>query len=319
MLTNKTNLSMSLAVALSYNDYDYINEPNYISATGLLKPIKSIILTTRIKQSKEADVQDMVASVLGSSFHARAEQAFLPQNLPKVLKQLGYNENIISRIKVNPKDPHEADLPIYMEKRTIKDIAGYSIGGKMDFVNVDGAVEDFKTTKTFSWVKQDFQDYIVQLSIYKWLNQDIITQDYGVINFIFTDWKQYEANANPNYPQHSALSHTIKLLSNEETQTWLETKLAQITLYMDSDENSIPECNSKELWRDETKFAFYSKPDSKRATKVSTDQALINQLYIDKGSVGKVETRLGKVKRCTYCQAAEVCLQHLSYISQELV
>ena len=43
--TNKLNISLPLAVFLMYDSYDHDQRDNVISATGLLRPIKQLVLT----------------------------------------------------------------------------------------------------------------------------------------------------------------------------------------------------------------------------------------------------------------------------------
>ena len=43
--TNKNDISLPLAVFLMYDKYKYDERPNAISATGLIKPLRQLILT----------------------------------------------------------------------------------------------------------------------------------------------------------------------------------------------------------------------------------------------------------------------------------
>ena len=45
--TNKNNIPLSLAVWLVTDEYDYVDKPNYISATSLLKPTRQLVLSKR--------------------------------------------------------------------------------------------------------------------------------------------------------------------------------------------------------------------------------------------------------------------------------
>ena len=48
IITNNHGISLPLAVWLLHDDYDYVKDENYISATSLLKSTKQIILSKRI-------------------------------------------------------------------------------------------------------------------------------------------------------------------------------------------------------------------------------------------------------------------------------
>ena len=43
--TNKNNVSLALAVFLMYDNYEHDERPNSISATGLIKPLRQLVLS----------------------------------------------------------------------------------------------------------------------------------------------------------------------------------------------------------------------------------------------------------------------------------
>ena len=305
---------MSLAVALSYNDYDYINEPNYISATSILKPLKAIVIGLNSKARGEPDVLDFVASRVGTAIHTASEDSWLNGNYKSSMRKLGYPEDIIARIKVNPTDIHEADIPVYLERRSIKELAGYKVGGKFDAV-MEGAIRDIKTVKAFSYIKNDMEPYRLQLSIYRWLNQDIITSDVGYVDMIITDWKKFEADMKPEYPQLPVVEKKIRLMTITETENWLTSRLNSISSLVSKPQSALPLCSKEELWADPTKYKYFKNPAGKRATKVFDSMVEANQRLIDEGSVGIVKTVEGTPKRCNYCVKAE-CEQAQNYILQ---
>ena len=298
-----------MAVYLAHDDYDAIKEENYISVTSLLKPLKAIILGMRADYS-EPDVLDFVASRTGTAIHNAAENAWLHHNYKKNMKKLGYHQDVIDRVQVNPNivSMDTDDINIFLEKRSITSIGGYRVGGKFDAV-FDGFIRDIKTVKAFSFMKNDNSDYQLQMSIYKWLNPDIITGDIGFIDMLITDWKQFEADAKPEYPQLPVVEKAIPLLSHQQTEKWLKDRLNHITILKDKDQSALPECTPQELWQSDPSYAYFKKPAAKRATKVFSSMAEANQRLLDDGSTGKVDTRYGKAKRCTYCNAQSLCNQ----------
>ena len=46
--TNKNNVSLALAVFLMYDEYKYDDRSNAISATGLIKPLRQLVLSKQI-------------------------------------------------------------------------------------------------------------------------------------------------------------------------------------------------------------------------------------------------------------------------------
>ena len=309
-ITNTTNIPMTLAVWAVNDSYDYVNDPKYFSVTSLLKPIRQIILQRRVDMNTvSTDVEDFLARAMGTSIHDSIEKAWV-HNYEECMKKLGYQDAIISKIRINPKEPEEGTIPIYLEQRSIKEFEGFKIGGKFDFV-ADGLLHDNKSTTTMKWLKgSSDKDYKLQGSIYRWLNQDKIKDDYIRINFVFTDWSKLNAMKDPNYPQHRAAFKDIPLLSIEETEEFLRTKLDLINKYMNTPEESLPKCNDDELWREPTKYKYFSNPNATRATKnFDSYNDAYRYMMIDKQGKGCVKTVKGNARRCAYCSAASICSQ----------
>lgn len=316
MLTNENNVPLPMAVLLAHDEYDHVKTHNYISVTGLLKPLKAIILGTRVPAS-DIDIMDLVPSTVGTAVHNELERSWLDGNHAKAMYKLGYGREYIDSIEVNPTRPTPGKVQMYLENRVTKDIHGFEVGGKYDFI-WDGTVCDLKNTKAFTYKKGDDTDYILQLSIYRWLNQDKITSDIGLIFMSITDWKAYECH-DPKYPQTPVVTKEVKLMSIEATEDWLVNKLNSFKNLVGSPEIQIPRCTKAELWRDDTKFKFFSKPDSKRATKVFDNIGDANSMLMAKGNKGYVQTVEGAVRRCKYCIGPEHCNQAAEYLSAGLL
>jgi hypothetical protein len=322
-VSNNSDISLPLAVWLLADDYDYQTDENYISATKLMRPLRHLVLPHRIpdKERPMPDVQDYIASALGKALHDSIEKAWT-NGYTKALKMMGYSEDIISHVRINPDEPEEGTIPIYIEqraKRTIK-IMGkvYTIGGKFDMV-MEGKVMDNKSTTVYTWIyggKDD--DYRLQGSIYRWLNPDKITEDTIRINFIFTDWSAADARANPKYPQQRVAYKEIPLLTVEETEAWIIWKLTQVQKYWGVPENQVPECTDEELWRSAPKYKYYSDPlkTTGKSTKNFDALSEANQWWkVEKSGKGIVITVPGEVKRCGYCEAFNICTQKDRYIT----
>jgi hypothetical protein len=327
-VSNNSDISLPLAVWLLHDEYDYQNDENYISATKLMKPLRHLVLPHRIPEAEQRapDVQDYIASALGKSLHDSIEKAWTT-GYHKALKLLGYTDDIINHVRINPSQSELAAtpgcIPIYVEqraKRTIKvNGRAYVVGGKFDMV-MEGKVMDNKSTSAYAWVfgGKD-EDYRLQGSIYRWLNPDKITEDTIRINFIFTDWSAQDARANPKYPQSRVAYKEIPLLSVEETEQWVIWKLTQIQKYWKVPEAQVPECTEEELWRSAPKFKYYSDPTktSGKSTKNFATLMEANQFWkADKGGKGIVITVPGEVKRCGYCEAFDACTQKDRYTTQ---
>lgn len=319
-ITNNSDIPLALAVWLMHDDYDYINDKDYISATKLLKPLKELILSSRVPpEAVQIDVSDLIASALGKSIHASIEKAWI-SNYKHALTQLGYPEQVIKNVLINPNDDelelNKNAIPIYLEQRSIKEIAGKKVGGKYDFV-AEGILHDFKSTSAYAWVHgTNDLDYCIQGSIYRWLNPEKITQDFIRVTFVFTDWQKVQANSNPKYPSSRLKHKDIPLMSLAETEQFIKNKLEQFKKYFNAPEKDIPECTPTELWLSDSVYKYYSNPDKTdgRATKNFSSLAEAQAYKATKGKgKGVIITVKGEAKKCGYCNGAPVCLQKEKY------
>lgn len=322
--TNITGISLSMAVWLSEDLYDHNDDPNTISVTTLIKPLKSILLSMRVPPSSQpVDVSTLVASRVGTDIHTGVENAWLNSYASSMLA-LGFPQSVIDLIAVNPTqadlDLAEEDdveiIPVYMELRSSRKVGKYTVSGKFDFV-ADGILEDVKSTGTYTYIKRSKDlDYKLQGSMYKWLNPSIITEDVMQIQYVFTDWKAGDAMRDKKYPPAKQMAYPIKLMSDQETNSFVEAKVRAIDEGMDKPESEMPMCTPEELWRDAPVFKYYKNPlKMSRSTKnFDTIQAANIRLIEDK-SVGVVVQVPGMVKACKYCNAITVCEQAKSYVA----
>lgn len=303
--TNTSNIPLPLAVFLATDHYDYV--PNVISATSLLKPVRQLILADRLSSEDNlVELSDMVSSRMGTAIHTAIEQAWL--NPTKALKSLGYSDDIIQRIKVNPETVEENDIPVYMEKRSFKKVGNHTISGKFDFV-AEGKVHDFKSTSVFNFLNQsNASKYILQMSLYRWLNPDIITKDEMLIHYIFTDWSKAESLRNSNYPKARVHSQKYNLLGLDEIEQFVKDKLELYDSMKHQQEKDIPYCTDEELWRKPTVWKYYKNANATRATKNFDNPSEAYALQQTNG-VGEVREVKGTVSACKYCPAFLLCSQ----------
>lgn len=314
MLTNKNNLNLAMQVWLINDSYDYVSDPKYISATSLLKPVRQIILEKRLEGSPDGDISDMITSKYGTSIHSGIEEAWTNSKLSDNLRKLGINEATIDRIKINPTEPKEGDINIFLEKRSTRKINGWTVGGKFDLV-IDGKLYDNKSTSTWSYIYGSrVEDYTKQLSIYRWLNTDLVTDDHFTINYIFTDWSQTKALQQKDYPQCRIISKDYELMELADIERYIKNKLDKVDKYINAEETEIPECTDEELWREPPKFKYYKDPTKlAKATKVFESQLEANAYCLEKGT-GIVIPVSGSVRRCAYCRCFNQCSQKNRYL-----
>ena len=322
--SNTQNIPLSLAVYLAVDNYDFV--PDSISATGLMRPIRQMVLARRVpKELSLPDISTLVAARTGSSIHDGLEKAWVSGNYKEAMSKLGYPEGVIDRIQVNPDDAELTpdSIPVYLEQRMHREFMGKKITGKYDFL-AEGRLEDLKTTSTYTWVNNTKEkDYQLQGSIYNWLDKALpiprITASEIAIQFIFTDWKAYEAKQKADYPPSKTMQKLVPLLSLEETEAYIARKLTQLTNHKETPEPDIPRCTDEELWRKPAKWKYYKDPcRTARSTKNFDNPGDAYDCQQTKyAGVGIVVEVPGEVVACKYCPAFPVCTQKDEYLANQ--
>ncbi len=323
-LGNKHNIHPSIGVWLADSQYnngsDEIGtDKPIISATGLIRSVRQSILTSQINQgalgvTAPPDIADSIAANLGNAVHDAIERSWI-NSYQEGLQALGVPQSYIDKVVVNPEPgqiSHDS-IPIYLEKRLFKDLGDLVISGKFDMV-YNGDLIDFKTTGTYSYTSNTKgEDYILQGSIYRWLNPDLITGDHIHITYLFKDWKAFAAKKDPRYPPSQILTVPYRLLSLEDTESWVRNRLRMYKDNYDKPQSEMVECSDKELWMDDTKFKYFSNPHKASipgavSTKNFSSQAEAITHMQTKGC-GKIIEQKGTPRACGYCAAVTICEQ----------
>lgn len=322
--SNPGNIALSMAVWLAQDSYDYVEKPNYISATSLLKSVRQLILTARINGAGEQriDIASQIPNRMGTAFHDAIERAW-KGNYKQSLESLGYPKRVIEAVRINPSldELNDDIIPVWLEQRVEKEFKGWTIGGKFDMV-LEYRLRDVKSTSTFTYMNKANDDkFRMQGSIYRWLNPERIRHDHMYIDYLFTDWSANMARANKDYPQQKILEYPILLKSVSETEQYVSSKLSALERYKDAPESELPECTEEELWRSEPVFKYYKNPNSMgRSTKNFDNQHDANLRLVEDGGVGIVVRVPGQVVACKYCAAYNSCRQKDKYLaSGELI
>lgn len=309
---NVQDVPLALAVFLASDYYDYNDDPDTISATTLLKPLRQIVLPSRIPAGQGlVNLADMMNNRMGQAIHDGIEKAWKTNHVV-AMQALGYPTAVIERVVVNPRPDQMVDgcIPIYLEQRLTRRIGKWKVTGKFDFIG-EGRVQDFKSTSVWTYKNQvNSGKWTQQGSVYRWLDPKKITDDHLDIHYIFTDWKGGMMKSDPNYPPRRFHKQTFPLLSLGETESFIKRKIALIEQYWDADEADIPACDDEELWRSEPVFKYYKNPaKTARSTKNFEDKQDAMLRYVEDGSVGIVKEVPGQVTACKYCPAFAVCSQ----------
>lgn len=334
-VTNNNNITLPLAVWLLHDEYDGDHDLlNYISVTALMKPVKQIILPRRIpNEQRTVDIADLVARKLGNSIHDSIERAWNVGS-SRALRALGYPEDVISRVIVNPTTEQMNNvkdiIPVWLENRGFREIevdgVTYTLGGKFDMV-ADGLLNDHKSSSAYSWVfGTNDENHALQMSMYRWIDQDRtdkekprITEDICNVNYVFTDWQKAQASSNPKYPQNRVEQKTLNLLDLNKTEEYIRNKIRSIVKNQDAPQSDMDRCSDEELWRSETVYKYYTDPEKanvpgSRATRNFTNLAEANAFKASKGK-GIVLEIPGEVKACGYCDAFDICEQRKEYFN----
>ena len=336
IMTNNSNLGLTMALWLAMDNYDH--EPEgapqddipIVSVTDLLKPTKALVLSHRVPADENTvDLQDLAAARIGQSIHDAVEGAIHSDDRTQILKALGISENVIDRLRINPSlEDLTADptiIPYYAERRSFRKITTTNgteiwISGKFDQV-INGQVEDNKIVPVYKYMKMDNSeksDYALQQGMYRWLNPEMITSDLGKVNFIFKDWRKGDSMRMPDYPPFPVTEMPVQLMGLTETETFIRRKLDEILAAVQCDsEEQMPRCKEEELWKSPDVHKYYKNPETAkkggRSTKNFDSYPAAMQHKATEGGVGVIVTVPGEVRRCSYCDAAPLCTQRLEY------
>lgn len=330
-----SDIPISAAVWLTHDEYDYIDQDNYISVTSLLKPVKQSILAYRVRtnplyKNKSYDLISFYSSRMGNAIHNSIEYAW-KTHAQRGLAYLGFPDSIINNLYQITKEEEttpesikalrdQGKIIMAQEMRMFKNLGKYLIGGKADFI-FDGMVEDFKSVRVYA-----FNDLIrlekerMQISIYRWLNPELIYQPIGRITQIYIDWMKSKARMS-DHPSKPIISHVYDLYSFTEVEKFLKEKITMLEDLMDKPESEMPRCKAEDLWQGPSVYKYYKdaskagKPGS-RSTKNFDDAAEAHRYKATKGKdQGIILTVPGTVKACAYCAGFEMCSQKDEYIN----
>ena len=279
--TNKFNLDRTVVEVLEHDDYDYNSDSKVISATSLISPARQVALKRLHYDELSVDVSDLIASRYGTAIHAAFENIKLTDCI--------------------------------QEQRLKAEFDNFTLSGKFDILRREGIfyrLIDIKSTSVWKLIMGDYDQYIKQLSIYRYLcvENGYDTMQEAYIYFFFTDWQKRKAKEDPEYPQLRFHKLELKLWTIEETKKFIIDRYNKITiaeqLIKDGKESDI-ETTTEELWQRPDKFAVM-KGKQKRAVKLY-DSKLKAEAHIGEDKGYHIDTRKEVAKRCSYCACTRFC------------
>ena len=317
--TNEQGLSLPITLWLLHSDSDTTHKEydssgdKVISVTSLLKPTRMIYYDIKYKDMTVVrDLTELINGKIGGAIHKSLEDALSnKEQLLATLKELGYEESVLDKLRVNEEKVNDDDIMIYTEKSSMVNdleiigVKDWKITGRFDLV-INGHIHDYKTTTVSSYMNElNKEDHIMQLSLYRLLNSDIIDKGTGYIHYILRDWKKHSYSK--DYPRASIVTEVVKLHSINTTKDYVFNKINEVDKALKSD--NPPDCSDEELWKEPDKFAYYKNDKNIRATKVFDDYESAVEMMKDNDK-GRVEIRKGIVKRCDYCPYKSICDQY---------
>lgn len=277
--TNNAGLPAPLVAAITYSNYD--GEKYDITASSLSTPPRLRQLMKRHDAEITEDVSDRIWALIGSVGHAILERS-----------------------------PGNND---FREERLVGVIDGWTIGGKVDLLRMDGehyAIDDYKLVSL--WAMQDEKpEWTLQLNTYAWL-----ARGYGFdikalrIVGILRDWSKLRAAREPDYPQQGVIIREVPLWPEDICQRNIR---AAVTMHQiaaaEPDDDNLPMCTPEERWTKPDVWAVKKKgnkralPGGLQATPEAA--ALFAETY---GGPTEIEHRPGVDVRCvSYCPVKAFC------------
>jgi len=267
---NYEHIHPLIRAMLIYNSYDYDDRENVISTTSITKPTQMLVLERANKDAdRYIDIEGLIPSVGGTALHTHLESA---------LKFISKPENKHLWEKIGVPEPDELYLEI--EQRKEVEIDDYIISGKFDvmymYKDSKWQLGDLKSLSVWAVMidlEKKKQDWALQLSIYRYLNQDKEIEDTAMIMCWFTDWSKSESRRKTEYPNSRLETYEVKLMSLEETEDYLKKRIADVKSglinYIRTDgEDTGFRCSEQELWQRKGGWAYYAKATNKKATKI---------------------------------------------------
>lgn len=278
--TNKHNFPPSLVAILSYDDYDYDDRENVLTASQIANsPVHQIILKKQHRNEIEVDVIDRVWSVLGSSTHS-----------------------LLELVTVEGEEH---------EQRVYREFGKWIISGKYDVKKLLETnkleIQDYKNTTKYKIRYGAIPtEWIIQLNTIKWIMTDIdksLIEKLTIITII-KDLAPKDKFDN-TFPSIPIKILNIPVIKNEDIELFIQSKIDAIENY----NGKI--CTPEERWQSETKYSV--KKIANKQASYNFDTIEEAQYYIDThGRVTlwePIKVIEGEDKRCVgYCEVNNFCV-----------
>lgn len=303
LFTNNSGLSREHALFGAYHSTLYTGNPpraGKVSATGIISPLRKVLLAIKYPDQAPKDVADLMASAKGTAMHEGMTRALIAANE-------GY----------------------LCEQRIERDILGWKVSGEFDILTADKQIKDLKFVSNYnlklleedraildsSWSMEEvlqftptYGKYVCQLSIYRYLlseqHDDILP--FGSILFSLnngSDFGQYKIDSQVTFP----------LFPNEAVEEFLTNRVALLQQHVSND--TLPLCTDVERGYKppEYRLARMSPTTGKMRTVSGSkfsDAAQFQHYVMTKAKPGDQQVITeAEYKLCNYCDQKLVCNQ----------
>jgi hypothetical protein len=298
--TNNSNLSKEHAIFAMYHSSLYSGNPpreGKVSTTGIISPLRKLLLAIKYPEQSIMDVADLMASAKGTSLHEGLTRALTAYDS-------GYR----------------------YEERAERIVNDWKVSGEFDVLTPDKQIKDLKHVSNYnlkklqedreildsSWSMEEvltfaptYGKYVAQLSIYRYLLNEDDTLPYGSILFSLnngSDMGKYKVDQEATFP----------LFPNEAVEEFLSNRVQVLKDHITN--GTLPLCSDEErgyapgTWKLQ-RMGSTGKMATVRGSKCSSAAELAN-FIATKGRSGDVESITEpKYLLCAYCNVKSVCDQ----------
>lgn len=288
--TNRLGLPAEIVSAITKDRYTNPTEaPSDYSITKLINPIQQTILLDRYKEDMvQRDVIDLYWRFRGSVAHQVLEDAW------------------------------HASMGSTIEERLYITILGKTISGKPDCYH-DGEIRDYKFTKVYKIMKNDFTDWETQLNFYAILCK---TKGYPVkkltIYAFLDDWKAYDTYKK-RYPKELIIAIDLPLWSDEQQMVALSDRVSYLQTAQHLSDEQLAKyfpCSKKDMWQDIVDYACMKEGAVKATRKFNTKEEA-EEFIKTKPELKLVERWSARTNCLRYCDCSNHCLQHKTLLEEE--
>ena len=193
IITNKLGLPQAIASAIANDPYDD-EDTGWVRVTKLINPPRIRLLAQGHGDAIEEDASERIWALLGQSVHT-------------ILERSGGGKVVEQRFRAI--------------------VAGHELTGRVDLVDHEGILWDYKVTGAYSVMGEPKAEWVRQLNVLDWLLRQNGVDVSGLrIAAIIRDWSQYKATGRNSYPLAPAVTVDIPRWSPEAQDLYVRAQMA---------------------------------------------------------------------------------------------